>query len=416
MRIPLLTKRSPSSKKVKRDFIRRFGRIDLLPYEVEEGSDRYIGIARDRVFGTHSVVQWAQGHSSQDLTPEMENELVDGWSRFFDYFSGASTHRLCWRFQTVMGEAVEADRLVRELNGVTSYVGSGNGSQGEILDHTTFIAESAVRHDVSFTLTLSDKKNRRRIKSEGGIGPVIRDEATDFYYRAMSGNGKAGPLGITSLSTLSYNQLLRNFVMSIDPVGVRDGDFNWFAWEDTHQNLKQDLMWPSFADFKSDDFCRVGSTYHFGFCIDGFPDSGLFSSDFFELIRLPVTKTVSVVLDMIPHSKAQRGAEYRTTGTKSRNDELAGKGRRVTAQQDVDFDEEAQVEQDLAHRVGEVGDCRVYIDVTADSLEELVENCRSIKDMADSWSYVLYPLNGRHLVAPSTAMPIGRGLESIVPS
>jgi len=201
-------------------------------------------------------------------------------------------------------------------------------------------------------------------------------------------------------------------LLRLDPVFAQPLWQQWRRPRDTEYLLDEKLAWPVASDFRSGDIVRLGETYHLGYYIDEFGESGMAQDAFWELLGVPVPKTVSVVFQMIPWRKAKTTAKRYRTGVTGVNVDRTREDKLVLEEHVWAEEEAITHEREVARSMGQVGRIRGYIDVTGDSPEQAHAYARLLRSaVTTNTPFVIRPLTNRQLRGIETVMPLARGLR-----
>ncbi len=402
-----------------KEWIRLIGPVDFYPLRVNtlaapEDKTPPLGIAHDKRYGTRSAVLWAAGSALSSADSHTQKEQQEAFAHLLDLLADLESplYRFTWSEQTLMGEPQRPLELIEAIRSGAQLEPREAPNQGVFQQRTAEMGNDSIVHRTTMTLALYDKYIRSQAKAMGSPEDVIIGMLDMFYNAAMPGDRRS-PIGLRAASFLTHNQLVLENRLALDPVFAQP------IWQQGLDSLgPNDLLdrsnaWPGHADFKPEDYCKLGSTYHMGFYIAEFTRTGVLPDQFWSILKVRVPKRVTVVIEMVPAHRAQRRAEWTTTGAEGANVERVTKNRRVTAFQRVAADAAAQHEAELAENKGQVGRMRCYIDVTGATLDEVMFNAGEIRKACTGARFVLEPLVGRQHLGIEATMPVGRGLASI---
>lgn len=417
MRAPVKFRKK--SKPPAPDIPKRVGKVRFEPLEVAtaSGQRRFLGVARDYPSRTLAATMWANGHSGLHVTPEVEQQDCRNWSDFLANFAseGHPVHRLAWRTQTFIGDQFKPERLAETIRHGANLAREHPPNYELMLRLNGQMGEAAIIQRATFTISVHIPSLGREIKQLGGADQVLAKQVRDFHTQAMGMKAGRSPIDLISLRPHTYNDLLLENLLALDPVEGQELWQQWTGLTGAGKLLDESVAWPMSTDITS-DYARFGRTTHIGYCVYQFPRNGMFSDRFWSIIDLKIPKTVAVVCEMVPHHKAEGFAELSTNAVQASNTDQARSGRRVTYRQDVTAERIAQQERELAEYVGEVGRVRAYIDLTGASLEEVQANARTLRAACLENGILVRELTMRHHAAAFAAMPLARGLDKIKPT
>jgi hypothetical protein len=409
---------APRNKHVQPPAIKMLGRIDILPYTVRqedaEGQliEAQLGVARDRRYQTRAATLQMKGSSLLSVDEETRRSRMSAFGSLLDHVGESGlVHRLAWRDQTLMGEVQEPLSLVKHLQASAGLQPRGTTGLDSFTQHLNEMCTDAVPHRETFTLSVYGPSIKRQAKVAGSQEEVLLQQLRLFYQSVM-GDGNS-PIGLRAAQFLSFQELVLENRLALDPVFAKREWNNLIGRDVPQGTLTAEEAWPEFADFGPDDFCKLGETFHKGFYVAKFAENGILPDNFWELLEVPVPKTVTTVVQMVPPTLARLRAEYTTTGARGRNVDRVTANRRITEADQVAAESVTEHEREIAQSRGRVARARIYVDVTGKSLEEVNAHADAVQKAVINAHFKLRPLVGRQQLGIDAVMPLARGLAAI---
>ena len=409
---------SPPGKKQPGPVLKILGRVDFYPYEVEtvdaEGrpTKAQLGINRDHRYNTHSSTMWAAGSSLLSVDDNTQAQRQEAFAHLLDLIAEIGLiHRFVWRDQTLVGEHQDPEALLEKIRKAAGLSPRESPGLDNFVLHTKEMGAESIVHRTTFSFSVYDPTVKRLAKAVGGLEELLRQQLASFYSAAV-GDG-VSPIGLRAATFLSYNELVFENRLLLDPVFAKHLLDTWTGLEVPGVLLSEFNAWPQYADFDPDDYCKLGQTYHRGSYFEQFAGEGMLPKQFWDILKVPVTKTVTGVIQMVPPQHAQLRAEWTTTGARGSNIDRVASNRRVTAAQQVSAEAASTHEQEVAERKGQVGRMRFYVDVTGATVKEAAENDDKVAKAAALAPFTIEPLVGRQHLGIDAVMPIGRGLAAL---
>jgi hypothetical protein len=394
--------------------IKLLGRISFLPYELPGG---VLGIARDHRYNNYSATVWAAGSSLLSDDFQTQETRLAGFAGLLDQMAqvGSPVYRFAWREQTLIGEYTQPQEMVETIRRGAQLQRPNPPNSATLLSRTAEMGDSSIIHRTTMTLAVNASQIKREAKSRGGVSEVLVAQLQSFLATAQGRQVGHSPIGLKAASVLSYNDLILENRLALDPVFAQpiwEGR-TWSGPENEWDLLDEQNAWPGYVNFQPADYCRLGETFHLGFYIDELTRNGMFPAQFWDILKVPVPKIVTAVFQMVPPHEAERWAQWRTTGALSFNQDRVTAHRRVTASQLKSADEALRHEVEIASNVGQVGRIRCYIDVTGSTLEEARDNALKLRNAWTGSRFIVEPLTGRQHLGINAIMPLARGLSAL---
>jgi len=395
------------------------GRVDFLPHEMAEG---VLGVAHDRRYGTYSISMWAAGSSLLSANESTQLERLRAFAGLLDSLaeSGASVHRFAWHEQTLVGEPQRPAETVETIRRTTDLLRENPPNQAVLLERTSEMGERSEVHKTTMTISILADAVKREAKALGkshaGFAEVLRQRAEAINALAMGAEYGSSPIGLKGTRIATYNDLVLENRLVLDPVFAQPVYQEWQRPDDREYRLDEQDAWPGYVNFQPAGYCQLGDTFHMGFYIQEFTRAGMPPNQLWNILKLRIPKTVTLVFQMVPARRAQRFAEWSTSGASASNVDRARSNRRVTASQQQAAKDALAHETEMATYQGQVGRIRCYIDLTGASLEEVRHNASLLRYACADARFLVEPLTGRQHLGIQAAMPIGRGLSSLTES
>ena len=398
--------------------IKALGRIRFLPHIVETFSGSgvkkaVLGIGEDNNSHTLAGTLKVTYESLYSVDAGVRSRRLAAYAHLLDTLAQGDVHRIAWQDTTLLGEYADPVAFLDEIMNASQLKRTTAPNRDVLLKWINENHSSKPIHETTITLSIQRVTVRSEAKQLGGdYGKVLERTLRDFYASVIGKGSSLSPIGLSSATFLSYNDLVMLNLLRLDPVFAQP---LWQQWErpaDSEYLLNEKLAWPDSSDFRSGEIVRLGETYHLGFYVEEFGETGMNQDAFWELMAVPVPKTVTVVFQMVPRKQAQKSAERRRTGVTGVNVDRA-KSDRIVREADVYAEEEAvTLEREVARSKGRVGRVRCYIDVTGDTPEQTHAYSRLLRSaVTNSTPFVIRPLNNRQLRGLGAVMPLARGLK-----
>ncbi len=404
--------------------IRQIGRMDFIAHQpqnvqVEEGQPppAPLGVVRDRRYDTYTSLLWWRGSSLLSANDSSREGLLNHFARLLDDMAPGDSplHRFAWRFQTILNEQQYPEKTLSELRKAANLSRTSAPNEQHLIDWFDEMGGESLEHRTTMSLTIRGSQVKREAKSMGSVEEVLLRYGWDFYNALMGVGLGFSPVGVKAARLMSYNELVIENRLSLDPVFGQPLWEQWQGPQDDYDLLSEHVAWPKYANFTQDDYCQLGLTYHKGFYIAEFPRSGMFSDQFWNLLRVPIPKTVTAVFNMIDPKHAQRRAEFASAGATGRIVDRQEARKLVTQAQQVSVELTTGHEGEVARNIGQVGQVTVYIDVTGASLEEVNSNADRLRSAWSGSRFLVEPLKGMQAKGIEALLPAGRGLRDYEP-
>lgn len=388
------------------------GRIDFYGHELEEGNPESIrGFAWDHRLNTDSAVIWVGGDSLLTQDPEEQTARFGGFSSLLESLSrqGSSISRFAWQDVTLIGEQSPEQEIARELARSPSL---DTKMLSDYFKQTARMGEASIRHWTTFNISVDRGRTAHLAKQMGGPEKLIAREAVSFF-RSVTGAGLGdSSIGVKAAGLLTHNDRVIDNRLKTDMVRGKWIHQVWERPADSQYLLDAKIAFPGSYDLEAPDHCLLGSTYYVNFYIEEFPQGGMPPAAFWELMRVPVPKVVSVVFEMLPPWWALQLQELRTTTAMSSNRDVSGSGYRIKEKHRVAAERAQALEAGLAESKGKLGRVRVYVSAAGSTYEEARSNAEQIQAGASNAPFYLENLTHRQDEGVNALLNVCRGLET----
>jgi len=394
--------------------IRKIGKIHINAHALPAGK---LGWALDYRYNTYSVTVLCKFSSFALASTESQERRLARFADLLDSVSesGGHFHRLVWRDQTFVGEHQDVQRNWEEIRRGAKLTRRAEDCPNldAVLSGIAAKADDSLLHRTTMTLVFFRPVVDKAAKKLG-LTPseLIANHLDSFLSQARGPEGAPSPLGLTSARALTYNNLVLENRLALDPVRGQSLWQHWLAARDESETLSEQIAWPGSWDFEPVEYCRLGETYHRCTYIPGFGARGMLVDQFNGIISVPVRKTVTTVFQMLDPEQGMTHAEVsRAAATNATNSrKFAGKSNK--AKLEVAEEEARSFEYEVAYRRGRVGRLRSYIDLWGSSSDEVMAAQDKLRSATVDARFTYEALDGRHHLGIYAAMPFGRGLAS----
>jgi hypothetical protein len=391
------------------------GKITFFPYPTgidDQGKPlEPLGIIQDRRKHTRSVVLWTVGSSLLGSATADHERRQDAFSRVQQVCLELGTvYRIGWRVQTFIGEPQNPEATVALLRAGANLPPSTSPPSDVFTSNLIKMGEDSVVHRTTMVFTIDTHAVKQQAKAHGGSSEAVLVGMLGAIQAAVMGaDGEKSPLGLRAASFLTYNDLIMETRLALDPVHAQPLWEGWAGLQDPTQLLRPSFAWPGYADFRtSPDWGRAGETYHVGRYFDTYNPLGVFPDQVGTIAEVRVPKTMTTIVQLVPTQQAHRRAEWAKTSLRSTNRGSSS----VTELRDIEEGRATSHAREVAEG-NSIGRVRTYIDVTAASISEALENARLVDTVATGTQSVIFPMTAKHDLSVQAAMPAGRGLAAV---
>ncbi len=359
-------------------------------------------VVRDRRAGTVTAVLRAQGRGFPLASPTEQDGLLAGWGAALAPFAREQgpVARVCWHEWAHPAAGDEHRRFLDEV-GVAARV--DDPAVADYLDLVEGQARSTVTHDVLVTVTVDQRRVRARRHSSpvDTAVEVLLDEVRLFADRLTAA-------GVTAAGPLTPPEVTAAVRVRSDPTRV--AQITAVAQSLAAATGRDAVEWGPMAAHPVWGRVTVDGSEHRGFRVATWPALPVGADWLSPLLTAPgVTRTVTVVMEPVPISKAARAADREVMSREADADMKERRGFRVSARDRKRMDEVRQRERELTEGHPEfrfVG----LVDVAAPDADALEDACAAIEQAAAQSLVDLRPLEARHDLAWVASLPLGRGV------
>jgi hypothetical protein len=375
--------------------------ISILTVNLETG--REVGVIKDRA-GTYTAVLAVRGKAfalldrhAQERRLSAWADLLSGWAR-----EGTPLFRLQWVERTMPEDADAMGAYLREQMAAER----GSPIVRSYVDLLEQAAPLSQRHEVLVAVSISMRKCARLIKQAGG-GDRGAAELLVREVRNLEVRLRAADLLVEgALSPREVARALRTAYDPDDATGlthraVEDPDMAGASAKNGFP-LATETFW---------DCYRTDGTWHATFWVAEWPRLDV-GPDFLTPVLLQTTgvRSVSVVMEPVPPSKATKAVEMARTSFLA-DEELRSKaGFMATARRQREHDAIVRRETELADGHAEYR-FSGYVTVSGPDRESLEYLANQVVQAAHQCRLDLRRLYGEQDVAFVATLPIGRGLR-----
>jgi hypothetical protein len=364
---------------------------------------RTVGIAviRDSPAGTFTAVVRAQGRGFPLSSPGEQDGLLASWGGALAPFARerAAVTRICWQeWAHPIGADGHRQFLVE--------LGVLDRTDAETVDYLGLVeaqGRSTVTHDVLLTITIDQRRVRSRRATtavDASIEALI-DEVQLFTDRLATA-------GLTVDEPLTPAEVSTAVRLRSDPSRARQTTA--ISRSLAAATGRDAIEWGPMATEATWGHAAVDGSLHRCFRVATWPMLPVGADWLGPLIGAAgATRTVTVVMEPVPTSKAARLADREVMGREADADMKERRGFRVSARDRKRMADVVTREQELTQGHPEfrfVG----LVDVSAPDLDSLEDACAAIEQSAAQSLVDLRPLEARHDRGWVANLPLGRNL------
>jgi hypothetical protein len=366
---------------------------------------RPIGVAvvRDRRAGTVTGVLRATSTGFPLSSPDEQDGLLASWGAALAPLARERTPvtKIAWQEWAHTLGAHEHQAFLTE----TGIDPDHSELAADYLELVERQGGASVRHDVTLTLTVDQRRIRRR-RTTSPLDAAIATLLEELRLLA----DRLGSAGITVEDPLTPAQLTSDLRLRSDPIRARPV-----------QHLSRTLAaasgrgaveWGPMAVEASWGHVQVDATVHRGYRVASWPMLPVGGDWLGPLLGVAgATRTVTVVMEPTPISRAARSADREVMNREADADMKARRGFRVSAQDRKRLADVMTRERELTEGHPEfrfVG----LVDIAATDTDTLDEAAALVEQAAAQSLIDLRPLEARHDLSWVASLPLGRNVTA----
>lgn len=369
--------------------------------ENEEGSGS--GVVRDRRAGTVTGVLRVRGHGFPLASHREQDTVLSAWSAAISPFAREQSPVSAVTWQE-WAHPIGADEHRSFLSEVGVDTRSGEAATADYLALIDQQAPRTVAHDILLSITV----DLRRVRARRSLGSRLAAalDALDSELRLFK--NRLGTAGLSVEEPLSPVQLSTAIRVRSDP--SRFGQVTSLERSLAAASRRGALEWGPMLVESERTHLRVDGTFHRALRIASWPQLPVAADWMGELLtNTPAVRTVTVVMEPVPMSRAARAADREVMAREADADMKAQKGFRVNARERKRLADVEARERELSEGHAEFHFVGI-VDVTAVDLDELDDACADVEQAAAQSFLDLRPLDARHDQAWVASLPVGRRL------
>lgn len=368
------------------------------------GSERSIGVVKDRRAGTYTGILAVRGKSFALLDAPEKARRLAGWAGVLAGLAreGGAIHRVQWVERTVTDTGDEIGEYLK--NNIAVPVDSALArSYLEIVDEAGPVTQE---HEVFVAVQIHAARSGRAIKAAGGgdhgACEVLRRElaalSTNLTATEVTVEGALTPRLVAHAIRSGYDPTCRAGLATITS---RDGNRSGTAVVNAGPMATEE----EWAMYRSD------GAWHATYWIAEWPRIDA-DADFLAplLLRTEAMRTVSLVMEPVSPLKAIRSVEAARTSAAADEELRQRAGFVTTSRRRKEQDSLADHERDLSngHAFYRFSG---YVTVTAPTRDELVSACGEIEEAAGRCFLDMRRFAGAQAEAFTFTLPLCRGLR-----
>ena len=361
-------------------------------------------VIHDRPAGTGSMVLRVAGEGFPVASLGEQDGIVSAWGAALAPLarSQCPVARITWQ-EWAHPVGVAGHREFLKSTGAPARTDTAAVEYRLLLDEQ---APFTIAHDVLVTVTVDLRRVRSRRRGSAIDAGI---EAVGDEVRLLSSRLEAAGLHVDA--PLSPGELSAAIRLRSDPVRVDDGRLNVLRRSLSAAVGRGALEWGPMAVEPDWFHCRVDGSLHRSYRIATWPMLPV-SADWLAplLVGDSATRTVSVVAEPVPLSRAAQEANRQLTSIEADQQQKERHGFRLTARERRRHEDVEARERELAEGHPEfrhVG----FVTVTAANLDDLDDACARVEQSAAQAMLDLRPLAARQGEGLVASLPIGRSVQ-----
>ena len=371
--------------------------------ELLEPTDARVGVVRDHRAGTVTGVLRVGGYGFPLAGPTEQDAMLAGWGSALSPFGREQSpvRQIVWQ---EWAHPVTSDTHRAFLHSVGLL---DRRNDPAVADYLALVDEQApvtVAHDVLVAVTVEQRRVRVRRTSRSRLHTAI--DALVVELRLFARRLEAAGLTVTGpLSALELSAAAR---VRSDPGHA--AQVTTLARSLAAASRRGSLEWGPMVVEADWRHVHVDGAYHRSYRIGGWPRLPV-AADWLAglLVDTHCVRTVSVVLEPVPMSRAARAADREVMAREADSELKERKGFRVNARERKRLSDAERRERELSEGHAEFSFVGL-ITVTAATRDDLDDDCADLEQAAAQCLLDLRPLDARHDQGWVSALPFGRAV------
>lgn len=358
---------------------------------------------RDRTAGTVTGVLRVQGHGFPLASSAEQDSMLVGWSAALSPFARerSPVSALTWQ---EWAHPVGTDDHRMFLSSVGVDERAGDAATADYLALVDQQAPRTIAHDVLLSVTVDQRRVRMRRNDRSRLRAAL--EALDGEIRLFEGRLDAA--GFTVGGALSPFELTAAIRVRSDP--SRSRQVVTLARSLAAAARRGALEWGPMLVESDRTHVLVDGTFHRSYRIAGWPQLPVAADWMSDLLTVtPAVRTVTIVMEPVPMSRAARAADREVMAREADADMKTQKGFRVNARERKRLADVEARERELSEGHAEFHFVGI-VDVTATDIGDLDDACDDVEQAAARSLLDLRPLDARHDLGWVASLPLGRCL------
>ena len=359
-----------------------------------------VAVVRDHKAGTVTAVLRARGRGFPLSSSAEQDGLVAAWGAALAPFARerSAVTRVCWH---EWAHPVGPDVHLRFLGEHDVAARTGDPLVADYLAHVNSQAAATVTHETLLTVTVDLRRvgHRRSLRQPDGAIEVLLDETRLFAERLVTA-------GLVVDDPLTPAEVAAAIRLRSDP--AQAGQVSAVAQSLAAATGRDAVEWGPMATEPAWGQVRVDRSLHRCFRVATWPMLPVAADWLGPLLGVAgATRTVTVVLEPVPTSRAARAADREVMSREADAEMKQRRGFRVSAKDRKRIDDVRRRETELTEGHPEfrfVG----LVDVAAPDRERLEDACAAVEQAAAQSLVDLRALEARHHLGWVANLPLGR--------
>jgi hypothetical protein len=372
--------------------------------ELLETPDVPFGIVRDRAAGQVTAVLKVRGQGFPLASAIEQDAILAGWGASLSPFARAHSPvvQVVWQ-EWAHPVGSDDHRAFLDTMGLRSRVG-----EPAVADYAALVDEQApvtIAHEILVAVTVDQRKVRARRRAGSRLTAAVDSLAEEL--RLFSARLDAAGLSVEGpLSALEVSAAVR---VRSDP--SRAAQVATMTRSLAAAARRGALEWGPLVVEPDWGHVHVDGAYHRSYRIASWPKLPV-GSDWLSglLVNTQCVRTLTVVLEPVPMSRAARAADREVMAREADADMKTQKGFRVNARERKRLADVESRERELSEGHAEFSFVGI-VTVTAGDLDQLDDDCSDVEQAAAQSLLDLRPLEARQELGWVAALPMGRAVS-----